>query len=118
MEDMSRGSEEVIRYEEVKAMQTENNIATYAYNSGGYVTGGIWINWDNPGGFTGSGWLENDPTSPVYGMTGDQITEAINNDGGTLNSIFSKWVTNVDYETRYRWILDNISSTCRYEVTN
>lgn len=115
---MSSGSNQVITYEEVAAYQAEQGVATYAGNSGGYITGGIWINWSQNSGFTGSGWKFGDPTSPAYGYDQSDIDDMIAaSPDGNLNEMFGRWVGSVDYETRYRWILDVIPDGCRYEVT-
>lgn len=113
---MANGSSEAITYEEVKAYQANQGIAVYG-NSGGYVTGGIWINWDQTGGFSGTGWKSEDKTSPAYGMSQEDINGMIQDSpDGSLNEMFRKWVQNVDYEIRYTWIFANIPESCRYEV--
>ena len=110
------GSFQGITYEEIKAYQASMGIETYAYNSGGYVTGGIWINWDRDTGFSGAGWYTGVQESPVYGMSEADIHLAIDQGDGTLNAVFSNWVSSVDYDSRYRFILDKIPDGCRYEV--
>lgn len=112
---MSSGSNQVVTYEEVAAYQAEQGVATYAGNSGGYTTGGIWINWDQENGFSGTGWQFDDPSSPAYELEQRDIDEMINSNGN-LDSMFSKWVLNINYETRYFWILNNVPGGCRYEV--
>lgn len=112
---MSSGSNQVVTYEEVAAYQAEQGVATYAGNSGGYTTGGIWINWDQENGFSGTGWRFDDSSSPAYELKQSDIDEMINSNGN-LDLMFSEWVLNIDYETRYFWILKNVPGGCRYEV--
>lgn len=115
---MSSGSNQGITYEEVVAYQAEQGVATYAGNSGGYVTGGIWINWDQNSGFSGDGWKNTDPNSPAFGYDQDDIDEMIANSlDGSLDEMFGAWVARVNYEVRYPWIIENIPASCRYEVT-
>lgn len=105
----------VVTYEEVNAKLAQDGVATYAENSGGYTTGGIYVEWTTEGGFTGAGWQNDAPSSPTYGMTEEAIQQEITNNGN-LDSTFKKWVSSVDYETRYNWILDSVAGTCRYEI--
>lgn len=109
-------SNQVVTYEEVKAYQANNGISTYEVGSGGYTTGGIYVEWTTDGGFTGSGWEEhiNNSASPVYDMTVDGIKEEIGREGN-LNKVFEAWIKAKDYETRYFWILTNVDESCRYE---
>lgn len=109
-------SNQVVTYEEVKAYRAQYGVALYAENSGGYTTGGIYVEWTTEGGFTGEGWQTGDSSSPVCGMDQEQIEEIITNDGN-LNSVFGKWVDSLDYEERYIWILTKVNESCRYEVT-
>lgn len=109
-------SNQVVTYEEVKAYRAQYGVALYAENSGGYTTGGIYVEWTTEGGFTGGGWKTSDPSSPVYDMTDEQIKQIITNDTN-LNSVFGAWVKKVDYVERYTWILNQVNDNCRYEVT-
>lgn len=108
---------QVLTYQEVAAYQAENGVETYGVGSGGYTTGGIYVSWDTENGFTGGGWEKaiDNPSSPVFNKTEDQIREEIRNQGN-LNSFFETWVTTVNYKDRYEWILDNVSDNCRYEI--
>lgn len=109
-------SNQVVTYEEVKAYQANNGISTYEVGSGGYTTGGIYVDWTT-NGFTNNGWDNGaDSGSPVAGMTEEEILDAIDNNNGNLNDIFEKWVGNVGYEERYEWILDSVIGSCRREV--
>ena len=112
---MNAGSNLGVTYEEVKAVQVRQGINALA-NSGGYTTGGIYIEWDANSGFTGNGWRLGDSHSPAYNYTQEQIDSLIEQDGN-LDTMFSNWVKSVHYETRYSWILQHISSNCRYEIT-
>ena len=110
-------SNQVVTYEEVKAYQANNGISTYEVGSGGYPTGGIYVEWTTDGGFTNRGWDNGAGSgSPVAGMTVEDIHNAIDNNNGTLNDIFEKWVGNVGYEERYKWILNSVIDSCRREV--
>ena len=108
-------SNQVVTYEEVKAYQANNGISTYEVGSGGYTTGGIYVDWTT-NGFTNNGW-DNKPGSgsPVAGMTDEQILNEIEKEGD-LDEIFKKWVGNVGYVERYEWILDSVIDGCRWEV--
>lgn len=106
---------QAVTYEEVKAYQAKYGIATYGVGSGGYTTGGIYVDWTTEGGFTGGGWQNKNPSSPVYEMTDEEIEQEITANGD-LDDVFKDWVDNVDYETRYNWILDTVSDGCRWEV--
>ena len=108
-------SNQVVTYEEVKAYRAQYGVALYAENSGGYTTGGIYVEWTTEGGFTGGGWKELDPHSPVHGKTDEQIKEIITEDGN-LDSVFKEWMDTVSYEVRYLWIIQNVSGSCRYEI--
>lgn len=117
---MSSGSNQAITYEEVAAYQADQGVTTYSGSSGGYTTGGIYVEWENPGGFTSSGWFNTEGAikpqySPVYGMSDDEITQAITVGGGTLDTVFYNWIHRIGYEERYGWIFDNVPSNCRYE---
>ena len=107
---------QVVTYEEVAAYQAKYGVATYAENSGGYTTGGIYVEWTSEGGFTGCGWQIDIPDSPLADKTPEEIQNEIDNNGN-LNDSFKNWVDTVDYETRYRWILDSVSDNCRHEIT-
>ena len=118
---MSSGSNQVVTYQEVAAYQAEQGIATYTGDSGGYTTGGIYVSWTFPQGFTATDWFNDSSIpgqefSPVSGMSQDDIQAAIEADNGTLNTIFANWVAKVGYEARYNWILDCVPYNCRYEV--
>lgn len=113
---MSSGSNEVITYSEIAAYQADQGVATYADGSGGYTTGGIWINWDQTGGFSGAGWKMEDSMSPAYGWDQSRIDLEIQQNGD-LDEMFKQWIANhPDYESRYNWIFNHISSGCRFEV--
>ena len=108
-------SNQVVTYEEVKAYQANNGISTYEVGSGGYTTGGIYVDWTT-NGFTNNGW-DNKPGSgsPVAGMTDEEILNEIDREHN-LNAIFEKWVGNVGYKERYEWILYSVIDGCRREV--
>lgn len=106
---------QVVTYEEVKAYQAQYGIATYGVGSGGYTTGGIYVDWTTDGGFTGKGWQTDVPGSPVSGWSEDAIRQEISNKDN-LNSVFENWVNTVDYEVRYDWILKKVNDSCRWEV--
>ena len=113
---MSSGSNEVITYSEIAAYQAEQGVTTYSGESGGYTTGGIWINWDQTSGFSGNGWLESDEMSPAYGWSQADIDQEIQKNGD-LDEMFKQWITDhSDYEARYTWIFNHIGENCRYEV--
>lgn len=107
---------QVVTYEEVAAYQAKYGVATYAENSGGYTTGGIYVEWTSDGGFTGGGWQTGTANSPLAGKTSEEIQNEIDNNGN-LNESFKTWVDTVDYETRYQWILYSVSRNCRHEIT-
>ena len=106
---------QAVTYEEVKAYQAKYGISTYGVGSGGYTTGGIYVDWTTEGGFTGNGWQSGNSSSPVYGWSDEKIEQEIT-DNGNLDNVFEDWVDLKDYETRYNWILNNVSSGCRWEV--
>lgn len=108
-------SNQVVTYEEVKAYQANNGISTYEVGSGGYTTGGIFVSWTTEGGFTGGGWQSGNPSSPVFEWSDDAIEQEITNNGN-LDNVFKNWMATKDYETRYNWILNNVSRGCRSEV--
>lgn len=105
-----------ITYEEVRAYQAQYGFTTYAENSGGYTTGGIYIEWTREDGFTGMGWKTDSPNSPTYNKTKEDIQTEIDTNGN-LNATFQEWTKNVLYQTRYEWIFANINDSCRYEIT-
>lgn len=106
---------QAVTYEEVKAYQAKYGISTYGAGSGAYTTGGIHVSWTTDGGFTGGGWQTDVPGSPVSGWSEDAIRQEIT-DNGNLDSVFKNWVDTKDYEIRYNWILDYVSSGCRREA--
>ena len=107
-------SNQVVTYEEVKAYQANNGISTYEVGSGGYTTGGIYVEWTTDGGFINKGW-DNGTYSPVAGMSEEQILEEIEKEGD-LDEIFKKWVGSVGYVQRYEWILYSLDRSCHREV--
>ena len=106
---------QVVTYEEVKAYQAQYGIATYGVGSGGYTTGGIYVDWTTDGGFTGKGWQTDVSESPVSGWSEEEIRQEIR-DKDNLDSVFKTWVENIDYNLRYGWIFNNVEASCRWEV--
>lgn len=101
------GSEQVITYEEIAAYQAQQGIAAYAYNSGGTVTGGYWVNWDYETGFTGQGWTG----GPVASA---EAAWAEIDANGNLNESFANW--GADLGIKLEWALAMYNAGCAYEV--
>lgn len=108
---MSSGAVEVLTYEEVAAYQAEQGVATYVNNSG-TVTGGYWVTWSETGGYQGNqGW----DMGPTAGWSAEQVSQAIADGGGTLNTVFANW--GADLGTKLKWVINMYNAGCAYEVS-
>lgn len=99
------------KYETVAAYsvsaQAEGGSGDTGYYEQGYV-----IEWTTvgAGGITDSGWYTDNPNSPFYGKTEDEIV-AYAEKNGNLNAYFRAWGDNQSID-RNQFIKNTISSSC------
>lgn len=96
----------LIPYETIAAYNASQGIALYNGDSGQESDVNFTVLWDPDRGFTGQDWYFNDPYSPAFDKTEEQITEEIKNNGD-LDDLFKDWHTNVQAENRLAWIYEH-----------
>lgn len=95
-------AKELQEYEAVFASVTRT---TYFADSGGRTpTGGVYVLWDDTGGFTDDGWDKNVYGSPYYDFSEEEFNNDIQN--GDLDDMFSSWAVRVpEIDKRLQWLL-------------
>lgn len=102
-------AKELQEYEAVFASVTRT---TYFADSGGKTeTGGVYVLWDDTGGFTGTGWHKDTPYSPSNGFSEKEFEEDMRD--GNLNDMFGSWDERVPIiNNRLEWLM-NLPDRCK-----
>ena len=83
------GIQEAIPYEEVAAYQANQGVSMYG-TSNGEETGGFVVSWNIDTGFIGGGWNEENPLSPAFGKSPEDIQDEITT-YSNLENLFENW---------------------------
>ena len=133
MGEYVRGAAE---YEDVFAMQVGNGTSLYRAGSTGdegTITAGYWIDWTTSGGYSGTqGWspqgtyyaeiegltveITLDGTvGPTAGMSDEEVAALIEENNGTLNSVFSNWSASDDVKLYFAAAMASVSCANRVD---
>lgn len=117
-----QGSFFYINQEEYTPVQAKIATRQNEGASSGYQEGNFRIDWTTQnydftthtgGGITGTNWYRNDPNSPFYEKTDDEMDKIVEeaNNTGNMNNVFSEWGNRTGID-RNHFIKVTINNLC------
>lgn len=97
----------LIPYETIAAYNASQGIALYNGDSGQNSDVNFHVNWHPVDGFTGEEWYFDEPYSPAYKKTQEEISAEIGT-YGNLDHLFETWHSTVSAANRLQWINQHI----------